>query len=83
MTKWRKGDPHFINGGDSGRSMEGAREMAEFFGRSDSTIYRWIKAGYFPSAKLPNGHWFTNKSLLLDWLFANSEAEIEAREQLK
>ena len=79
VTKWRKGDPHLINGGDSGLSMEGAREIAEFFGRSDTTIYDWIHKGLLPAAKLPNGHWFTNKSLLLEWLMANNEAELEAR----
>ncbi len=41
----------------SGGIIVGVEAIGRVFGRSRSTIYRWIEREALPAAKLPSGHW--------------------------
>ena len=53
--------------------------IGRVFGRSRSTIYRWIANEALPAAKLPSGHWAITPSLIDGWLLARNRAWREQR----
>ncbi len=52
----------------------GVAAIGRVFGRSRSTIYRWIEREALPAAKLPSGHWAITPSLIDSWLLARNRA---------
>ena len=46
----------------------GVAAMAQVFGRSQRTLWRWIRHHNFPAATLPSGHMCTSVSLIDAWL---------------
>lgn len=42
--------------------------MARLFGRSERTLWRWIRDHGFPAAMLPSGHMCTSTTLIDLWL---------------
>ena len=52
----------------------GVASIGRVFGRSRSTIYRWIEHEALPAAKLPSGHWAITPSLIDSWLLARNRA---------
>ena len=48
--------------------MIGVAAMSRLFGRSERTLWRWIKEDGFPAATLPSGHLCTSSTLVDLWL---------------
>jgi hypothetical protein len=46
----------------------GVAAMARLFGRSERTLWRWIREQGFPAAMLPSGHMCTSTTLIDLWL---------------
>ena len=46
----------------------GVAAMARLFGRSERTLWRWIREHGFPAAMLPSGHMCTSTTLIDLWL---------------
>ena len=46
----------------------GVAAMARVFGRSERTLWRWIRDHGFPAAMLPSGHMCTSTTLIDLWL---------------
>ncbi len=61
----------------------GVEAIGRVFGRSRSTIYRWIANEGLPCAKLPSGHWAITPSLIDSWLLARNRAWHEQRKLAK
>ena len=57
--------------------LEGIREIAEYFGKHENTIKKWIHKGYLPASKTPDGVWFITKSMINMWIFAGNRAELK------
>ncbi len=57
----------------------GVAAIGRVFGRSRSTVYRWIEHEGLPAAKLPSGHWAITPSLIDSWLVARNRAWHEQR----
>ena len=62
-----------------GEIIVGVEAIGRVFGRSRSTIYRWIEHEGLPAAKLPSGHWAITASLIDTWLVARNRAWHEQR----
>ena len=60
----------------------GVAAIGRVFGRSRSTIYRWIKDHGLPAAKLPSGHWAITPSLIDSWFLARNRAWHEQRKSV-
>ena len=58
----------------SSEIIVGVEAIGRVFGRSRSTIYRWIEHEGLPCAKLPSGHWAITLSLIDSWLVARNRA---------
>ena len=52
----------------TGGIVIGVAAMARLFGRSERTIWRWIRDYGFPAATLPSGHLCTSTTLIDLWL---------------
>jgi hypothetical protein len=52
----------------SGGIVIGVASMARLFGRSERTLWRWIRDHGFPAARLPSGHMCTSTTLIDLWL---------------
>ncbi len=61
----------------------GIAAIGRIFGRSHSTIYRWIDHEGLPAAKLPSGHWVITASLIDSWLVARNHAWHQQRKLAK
>ncbi len=46
----------------------GLANIGKVFGKSRWTIRRWIEHEGFPAAKLPDGHWVTDRELIRRWI---------------
>ena len=46
----------------------GVAAIARLFGRSERTLWRWIREHGFPAAMLPSGHMCTSITLIDLWL---------------
>jgi hypothetical protein len=46
----------------------GVTAMSRLFGRSERTLWRWIRNHGFPAAMLPSGHMCTSTTLIDLWL---------------
>lgn len=60
----------------------GVAAIGRVFGKSRSTIYRWIKDHGLPAAKLPSGHWAITPSLIDSWLLARNRAWHDQRKSM-
>ena len=69
-------------GADNGLLIVGVAAIGRVFGRSRSTIYRWIEHEGLPAAKLPSGHWAITPSLIDGWLLARNRAWQEQRKSM-
>ena len=61
----------------------GVAAIGRIFGRSRSTIYRWIDHEGLPAAKLPSGHWAITPSLIDSWLVARNRAWHDQRKSVE
>ena len=52
----------------TGGIVIGVAAIARLFGRSERTLWRWIKEDGFPAATLPSGHMCTSVTLIDLWL---------------
>jgi hypothetical protein len=52
----------------TGGIVIGVAAIARLFGRSERTLWRWIKEDGFPAATLPSGHLCTSATLIDLWL---------------
>jgi hypothetical protein len=52
----------------TGGIVIGVAAMARLFGRSERTLWRWIREHGFPAAMLPSGHMCTSATLIDLWL---------------
>ncbi len=80
-SRWKPGRSKLPN--PSANILEGIPNIAEFFGRSYDTIARWIKAGYLPAGKTPQGRWFITRSLIDNWVIAVHKAELQSKATLR
>jgi len=62
----------------SGGIVIGVAAMARLFGRSERTLWRWIRDYGFPDAMLPSGHLCTSSTLIDLWLLGRLK-EVHAR----
>ena len=54
----------------------GLANIGEVFGKSRWTIRRWIEHQGFPAAKLPDGHWVTDRELIRRWILVRRDYSI-------
>lgn len=78
---------HFASMATSRRSSSsdfivGMAAIGAHFGRSRTTIWRWITREGLPAAKMPGGHWAITRSLIDQWLLARNRAWIEGRKPM-
>ncbi len=54
-----------------------AKQAAEYLQVSVGTLYRWLREGRIPGAKLPNGQWRILKAELDAWLSPRARTNLE------
>ena len=53
---------------NGGGAIVGLEQIAALFGKSRWSVARWIRNAGFPAARLPDGTWFTTRSLIDAWV---------------
>ncbi|MCI0530290.1 MAG: hypothetical protein L0Y56_22830 [Nitrospira sp.] len=57
-------------------TLEGIQAIADYLGKSYSTIHKWIKYHNLPAMISPNGEWFTTKAAVHAWIIATGSEDV-------
>ena len=66
---------HYKSPTGTGGIVIGVAAIARLFGRSERTLWRWIREDGFPAATLPSGHMCTSSTLIDLWLLGRLKEE--------
>ena len=57
-------------------TLEGIQAIADYLGKSYSTVHKWIKYHGLPAMISPNGEWFTTKAAINAWVVATGADDV-------
>jgi len=62
--------------GHGENTLEGIQAIADYLGKSYSTVHKWIKYHSLPAMISPGGEWFTTKDAINSWIIATGSEDV-------